>query len=408
MQHVMGRTRWLWLAGATLLLAAGCSDGDEAVPLLVDYSHDEFATQFIAYFPDTIQAHPGDTIAFRQTWTGEPHTVTLGTAVDEAIGVTQPLIDEWGTTPEEQIPPEVMESFMAAESTLPPAADWESEDWDGRMNQVVGQPCLVQDGPLPDTMDPCEVRELPTFDGTAAWFNSGIIPYEGTAGNVFDLQLADTIEPGTYSFYCAFHGPFQSGTIEVVPADRDIPTPREVSVATREEVSEQIEPLRAWFEEARDEGQVTVDGKVFTGPFAGLPGTPEQPGGGMVNEFMPRDITTTVGEPVTWRLFGPHTISFDVPEYFPIAEFDDDGTVRYNLDVEAPAGGAPDLPPEEELEQESVELDGGTWDGSGFWSSGLMWSEGNIEYSLRFSTPGTYTYACLIHPPMIGTVVVSG
>lgn len=297
---------------------------------------------------------------------------------------------------------------MGAESTLPPAADWESEDWDGFMNQVVGQPCLIEDGPLPDTMDPCEVRELPAFDGTATWFNSGIIPYEGTAGNVFDLQLADTIEPGVYSFYCAFHGPFQAGTIEVVPTDQDIPTPREVSVATREEVSQQVEPLRAWYEEARDEGTVTVDGEVFTGPFAGLPGTPEQPKGGMVNEFMPRDIETTVGEPVTWRLFGPHTISFDVPEYFPIAEFDDDGTVRYNLDVEAPAGGAPDLPPEEELEGDSVALDGGTWDGSGFWSSGLMWSEGNLEYSLRFSTPGTYTYACLIHPPMIGTVVVRG
>jgi plastocyanin len=52
-------------------------------------------------------------------------------------------------------------------------------------------------------------------------------------------------------------------------------------------------------------------------------------------------------------------------------------------------------------------IDGGTYDGTGFWSSGLFGAEPYAEYTLRISKPGTYPYACLIHPSMIGQVVVT-
>ena len=113
-----------------------------------------------------------------------------------------------------------------------------------------------------------------------------------------------------------------------------------------------------------------------------------------------------MGEPVTWLMFGPHSISFDVPEYFPIYEESEDGTVRANEEVYLPAGGAPEV--EESDSLEPIVIDGGTWDGSGFWSSGVLYSEAYVKYTLRFSTPGTYRYACLIHPPMVGTVTVTG
>ena len=54
-------------------------------------------------------------------------------------------------------------------------------------------------------------------------------------------------------------------------------------------------------------------------------------------------------------------------------------------------------------------LDGGTWNGTGFHSSGLSPDSGDtqvVAYSLTFSKAGTYQYACLIHPKMVGTVVV--
>jgi plastocyanin len=121
---------------------------------------------------------------------------------------------------------------------------------------------------------------------------------------------------------------------------------------------------------------------------------------------VPDRITTEVGEPVVWRMFGPHSISFDVPEYFPIVEFQDDGTVRSNEALFPPAGGAPE-PPEDHDPTEPLVIDGGTYDGSGFWSSGVLWNEQYVEYTLRFSEPGTYPFACLIHPPMVGTVHVT-
>lgn len=114
-----------------------------------------------------------------------------------------------------------------------------------------------------------------------------------------------------------------------------------------------------------------------------------------------------VGEEVTWKFFGPHSVSFDVPEYFPILEWRDDGTVSFNEELELPAGGAPSPePPEDPTAPWGI--DGGTYDGDGFWSTGVLHSDAWVEYTLRFSEPGTYPFACLIHPPMVGVVRVRG
>jgi plastocyanin len=121
---------------------------------------------------------------------------------------------------------------------------------------------------------------------------------------------------------------------------------------------------------------------------------------------VPKAITADVGEPVTWKIMGAdHTITFDVPKYFPIIRFADDGEISMNPRLQKPAGGSPKIgEPEEE---EILEVDGGTYDGTGFYSSGLFGGEPYAEYTLRFSEPGTYKYACLLHPPMVGTVEVT-
>jgi plastocyanin len=160
------------------------------------------------------------------------------------------------------------------------------------------------------------------------------------------------------------------------------------------------------------EGQFVFGGEAFRGNFSGLMDERVQ---GLLNEFIPETIETAVGEPITWLMFGPHSISFDVPEYFPIYEELEDGTVRSNEEIYLPAGGAPEPPRVDgppgianSEEGQPIILDGGTWDGSGFWSSGVLFSDAYVQYTLRFSTPGTYRYACLIHPPMVGTVTVTG
>ena len=50
-------------------------------------------------------------------------------------------------------------------------------------------------------------------------------------------------------------------------------------------------------------------------------------------------------------------------------------------------------------------VDVGTWDGKGgFHSSGAL--EHGDRFSVTFTRPGTYSYACVLHPQMVGTVVV--
>jgi plastocyanin len=414
-----------------VLLVGACGSGaNEAITVRVDYDHDEFATQFIRYFPDNIQVHPGDTVVFRQDWTGEAHTVTFGTRVNEALAITKPLFEEWGDVPEDQIPPEVLAAYFAAECSLPvlygceegppapgptaeegageeppaeePPAEEPPAGETGAINQTLAQPCLIEEGPVPQDGEPCPTQELGAFDGTEAYYNSGFIGLETDGENVFELNVSDSIEPGEYNFFCSVHGSFHSGTMQVVPIDQPIPSPSEVNVQTREELNEVVEPFRQVYDMA-SEGQFVFGGEAFTGNFSGL--TDERVEG-LLNEFIPETIETGVGEPITWQMFGPHSISFDVPEYFPIYEQLEDGTIRANEEIYLPAGGAPVV--EEPDSLEPIVVDGGTWDGSGFWSSGVLFSEAYVKYTLRISTPGTYRYACLIHPPMVGTVTVTG
>lgn len=432
-RRVAAIRRVLRVGGAVLVLLVGaCGSGSsEAITVRVDYDHDEFATQFIRYFPDSIQVHPGDTVNFVQDWTGEAHTVTLGTEVDKVLSITKPLYEEWGDVPEDQVPPDVLGAYFEAECSLPllygcepppteeqaateeppaeePPAEEEGTD---AINQTIAQPCLIEQGTVPQDGAPCPTQELGPFDGTEAYYNSGFLGFETDRENTFELNLSDSIAPGVYNFYCAVHGSFQSGTMEVVPSDQPIASATEVNQQTRQELNEVIEPFRQVYDKA-SEGQFVFGGEALTGNFSGLV---DERVDGSLNEFVPKVIETGVGDPVTWLIFGAHSISFDVPEYFPIYEELEDGTVRANEEVYPPAGGAPEVPeangspgPAETAAPQPLIVDGGTWGGSGFWSSGVLFSEPYVQYTLRFSTPGTYRYACLIHPPMVGTVTVTG
>jgi plastocyanin len=396
-----------------LVLATGCSTAPTPATVLVDYEHDEFATQFLRYFPDEVRARPGDTIQFRQTWTGEPHTVTFGTAVGPVLEVTRPLLAEYGELPYDQVPEDVLEQYMTAEMQLPhlyPMMEPEEGDEDAagtpvELAQSVGQACVIADGEaLPTDSTPCAERELGAFTGTEVLFNSGVIPYEGPSGNAFDLQLSDDISPGSYPFVCLVHGSFHSGVLEVVDEDEEVPSNRELGVLTRQEIEEGLEPLEDAFQTVVTEGRYERLGREFTGNFAGLVRSDMD---GVVNEFLPREYDVAVGEEVTWKFFGPHSVSFDVPEYFPILEWRDDGTVTFNEELELPAGDAPSPEPPENPTEPWI-IDGGTYDGDGFWSTGVLYSDAWVEYTLRFSEPGTYPFACLIHPPMVGVVRVRG
>jgi plastocyanin len=190
----------------------------------------------------------------------------------------------------------------------------------------------------------------------------------------------------------------------VKPEGTDIPSAEETNRAARAELEEFSKPFLKMYDDARD-GTFESEGGEIRGPFAGLGSNAVE---GSINEFLPRTINTEVGRRVTWKLLGSdHTISFDVPKYFPIIRFAENGNISLNPRLDKPAGGSPPIPEEREDQEGPIRVDGGTYDGSGFFSSGLFGSDPYAEYSLRFSKPGRYRYACLIHPPMVGTVVVT-
>lgn len=416
------------LACASMLVFSACaressSAGPQTRTVQVDYAHDEFVSSMFQYYPRRLTVRPGDTVEFEQAWTGEPHSVTMGTLVDDKI---KPLVDLFerikrtGQVPEDE-PPEF------AGFDLPYALTGEG---DTAMAQNAAQPCYVDEkdftGTYPgDVNTPCPKRAQPEFNGRQAIYSSGLIPYEGVKGNTFRVRLADDLAPGTYTYYCNVHGPLQYGQLVVKEKGAEIPSNGEVARQAREEAKTQTEPMRRNFLAAKE-------GNPVAGGFPGeavtidagktrLIGVPvpffekDQFVNGVVNEFVPRDLRARVGEKLTWTFVGGHTISFNVPDYFPIFTIDDkDGTVRYNPDALRPVGwpgrpGAGEGPERDDDGGEGprapVHVDAGAWDGKGFRSSGLDFGTQDT-FSVTFTRPGTYAYACLIHPQMVGKVVV--
>src|SRR5438874_12353081 len=78
-------------AMAITLVASGCAaltrvaGGAQTRTVLVDFAHDQFTSFFAHDFPDKVDVTPGSTVVFRQTWTGEPHTVTGGKIIDKIM-----------------------------------------------------------------------------------------------------------------------------------------------------------------------------------------------------------------------------------------------------------------------------------------------------------------------------------
>jgi plastocyanin len=158
--------------------------------------------------------------------------------------------------------------------------------------------------------------------------------------------------------------------------------------------------VKLW-EQARKTNHIQVHGERIEGPFAGI----ENDGKSSVLEFVPRRLQAKVNQPISWTVMGRHTISFDVPPYAPIIQFRAKD-IRYNPVVRNRAGGAP-AAPEGDEDGNIPDYDAGTYDGTGFWSTGLIGSDSFMKLTLRISKAGTYPYACLVHPKMIGQIVVS-
>jgi len=121
-----------------------------------------------------------------------------------------------------------------------------------------------------------------------------------------------------------------------------------------------------------------------------------------VNGFFPQSVRVRVGDTVTWKIGSdePHSATFLTEEGKPPDP------------VPVPGGGPTDimLNPVGFFSTRAPDAPVETYDGTGYRNSGYL-SVGKVippslSYSLTFAKPGTYEYHCLIHPAMIGEVVV--
>src|SRR5207248_1477458 len=156
------------------------------------------------YYPNTLKVHAGDTIDFKEVWSGEPHTVTMGKLVDAGLAA-QDKADPHGAP---------LPAFAKLPSMFPSGQ--------GDLNQNAAQPCFMSGGD-PSTIKnngACPKVTQPAFDGTQAYYSSGFLK----KGTTFDVKLAPNIAAGTYRYYCNVHGPEMSGSFTVVGKDAKTPT----------------------------------------------------------------------------------------------------------------------------------------------------------------------------------------
>ena len=113
--------------------------------------------------------------------------------------------------------------------------------------------------------------------------------------------------------------------------------------------------------------------------------------------FNPRALTIHAGDAVTW-IGGVHTVTFG-----PEAELQ---AVEAHFLVRVPQKAGPPLLT---INPKAVLPAGGpAYTGTGWVSSGFLFPKGNApaQYTLTFPKPGTYSYDCLVHPGMDGTITV--
>ena len=382
---------------ALSFIAAACGDDDDddgaasgsasdAITVEVDGTAPGFHAGFLAYFPKAVKVHPGDTVDFHNNFSGEPHTVTFGTLADAALGAA-------GTGDENGPPPDAIAKMP---QLLP--------EGPGDADPAAANECVIATGALPLSGDDCASADTP-FDGKQAFYNSGYLPPETED---WELELADDIAPGTYGYYCLLHGTDMGGTVEVVDEDTDVPSADDVAKTAEAQRDAGIAKVKDVVASLKDGALPpfieSTPGQVLAGSGA------EDPSAPLVLDFGPKAVSIKAGESVTWIGLGVHTISFNAPkDAYNALTKGDDGKFHANGKMSAPAGGPGAEPAPEGPPGPPKITDGGSWDGTGFRNTGVMFSfpPSLAGYKLTFTKPGTYGYVCLVHPGMTGSVKVS-
>jgi len=359
---------------------------------------------FNAFYPDHLQVHPGDTIIY----TLAPNPNALHTVMVLVKGIT-PLEMYQGfaggfVQPNPNQTDQLQTAFFGNQPN-PPC---------GRAGQ---DPCLLAN---PDAIE---------FGiSSAALINP---PSGGDQQNTsFVITLDPALPLGPYYFTSIADGPTMSGRIDVVAPDQPVQSASELQATAERQYEADLALLAGYDRVGNPPEASNPDGtKTWQIDAGSSPDNARL----SINEFSIPQIIVHAGDMVTWTNRSPgsvaHTVSF--------AGASDSGTADLNpyQPVCVDPTGAPQLPPAgsfppdvwntcpgaeanllTEASQPSVPSGAGISDSP--LTSGILLNQEYLDspigdglpfassYSIVFPNPGTYEYACAIHPGMVGTVVV--
>jgi plastocyanin len=247
------------LLGYSATALAAPSAPPRTFTVLVGAGNVERGIEVMAYFPDSIKIHVGDTVQWIQN-TNEIHTVTfLGDTPQPALLIPA-------------VPPPSFLAFnpMAVSQTAPAG------------------------GLLGDT---------------GAFVNSGLMGREAGQYRSFDLTFTHT---GTYQYLCLVHGEMMSGTVDVVGPAVQIASPGQLHAQGNFQIARQWAKAPAVIREAKQ--QIKPATENHDGTLTHYVALGYSKGQIDLMRFFPSTLLVRPGDKVTWELSpsndAPHTVTF--------------------------------------------------------------------------------------------------
>ena len=204
------------------------------------------------------------------------------------------------------------------------------------------------------------------------------------------------LKTGTYTYYCNIH-PGMKGTIKVASKNGKVPSAREDKAALNTQIASTLKTAKRLTHTVVQGNNVSIGASGAGGveSFAFYPANKTVKVGTTVTfrmsskSFEAHTATTGPGDPVTdpTSYLGAISASFQAPVFDPRGVYPSD-----------PPGSIAALTP--------------TFHGNAFWNSGVLDHSSTTaalpsSNLVTFSAPGTYTFYCMIHPFMKGTVTVT-
>src|SRR5579884_3028755 len=397
------------LAPAALAQTPAATPGAQTWHVLVDnVSPPGHNWSFNAFYPDHLQAHPGDTIVF--TLAANPqafhtvHVLALGMTPLEfyqgfAAGFEQPFPNQPGTW---------QRTFSGGNEPTPPCAH-------------AGQtPCPIS-----------HVQNAIEFG-----ISSGVLvnPPSGSGGKgntSFAVTLDPKLAPGVFFFMSDVDGPTMSGRIDVVPPDQPVQSAAEL----QGDAQRQYQADLTWFasqDRISNPSEASNPDGTKTWQVAAGMGSPD--GRLSINEFFPSAMVVRAGDTVTWTDRGPAAVPHTVSGFASTLAALPKNLSPFQAGCQPPKGPLVTPPPGSfppDIWNTCVNSEvalltkfsrpsapSGTPYTGGERTSGILLNQAYLDspigdglpfassYSVTFPKPGVYYYTCAIHPNMTGVVVV--